>query len=40
VQLGVANFDDIEVVSGLSEGDEVVISDMRDYAHLPRLRVR
>ena len=33
VRLGVSNFDQCEVVDGLLEGDEVVISDMADYAH-------
>jgi HlyD family secretion protein len=40
VELGVSNFDDIEVVSGLREGETVVISDMRDYTHLTEVRVR
>lgn len=31
VQLGVSNYDYIEVVSGLEPGDEVVISDMSEY---------
>ena len=40
VELGLSSFDDFEVVRGLREGDEVIISDMRDYVHLRQLRVR
>ena len=31
VMLGNASYDHIEVLSGLQEGDEVVVSDMKDY---------
>jgi HlyD family secretion protein len=40
VELGVSSFDDVEILSGLTEGDEVVISDMRDFLHLEQMRVR
>jgi HlyD family secretion protein len=40
VELGLASFEDFEAVQGLTEGDEVIISDMRDYLHLPDIRVR
>ncbi|MGH9162425.1 MAG: efflux RND transporter periplasmic adaptor subunit [Vicinamibacteraceae bacterium] len=40
VTLGVSSFDEIEVASGLNEGDEVIISDMRDYLHANELKVR
>lgn len=40
VRLGLASFDQLEVVEGLSEGDEVVISDMTDYAHLQEVGIR
>jgi HlyD family secretion protein len=40
VQLGLASFDHYEVVSGVQPGDEVVISDMRDYARLQEVRIR
>jgi HlyD family secretion protein len=40
VQFGVRGADDIEITSGLAAGDEVVISDMRDYQHLEELEVR
>lgn len=33
VRLGVASFDSYEVIDGLVEGDEVVISDMTDYLY-------
>ena len=38
VELGVSNYDYIEVVNGLKEGDEVVISDMADY-NVPRIKI-
>ena len=40
VTFGLRGADDIEVTSGLAEGDEVVLSDMRDYQHLEQLEVR
>lgn len=40
VTLGVASFDEVEIVSGLSVGDEVVVSDMKDYVHLDSVRIR
>ena len=40
VTLGLSGIDDVEVVSGLSEADEVIISDMRDYAHLGEVKIR
>jgi HlyD family secretion protein len=40
VELGLASFDDFEIVKGLSLGDEVIISDMRDWVHLRELRIR
>ena len=40
IELGLASADDFEIVRGLVEGDEVVISDMRDYAHLKEIRIR
>jgi HlyD family secretion protein len=40
VTFGLSGLDDVEVVSGLSEGDEVIISDMRDYAHLTHVTIR
>jgi HlyD family secretion protein len=40
VRLGVSNFDYFEIVEGLSEGDEIIASDMRDYESAPELRVK
>jgi HlyD family secretion protein len=40
VTLGLAGIDDVEVTSGLVEGDEVIISDMRDYAHLTEVKIK
>lgn len=40
VTFGLSSLDDVEVVAGLSEGDEVVVSDMRDYLHLEELALR
>ena len=40
VTLGLAGIDDVEVVSGLSESDEIIISDMRDYAHLTEVKLK
>ena len=40
VRLGVSNFDYFEVVDGLSAGDEIIASDMRDYESAPEIRVR
>jgi HlyD family secretion protein len=40
VRFGLRGSDEVEVLSGLREGDEVVISDMRDYLHLEELEVQ
>lgn len=40
VELGVASFDEVEVLSGLVPGDEVILSDMRDYEHLSVVAIR
>jgi HlyD family secretion protein len=40
VTLGLAGIDDVEVLSGLNESDEIIISDMRDYAHLTEVALR
>jgi HlyD family secretion protein len=40
IEIGLAGIDDVEVLSGVSEGDELIISDMKDYLHLAEVRVR
>jgi HlyD family secretion protein len=40
VRLGIAGFAEQEVLEGLVEGDEVVISDMSDYAHVQEIKLR
>jgi len=40
VQFGLRGYDTLEVLSGLQVGDEVIVSDMRDYLHLPEVRIR
>jgi len=40
IELGLASYDDFEVVAGLEPGDRVIVSDMRDYLHLKEVRLR
>jgi len=40
IELGLSSFEEFEVVKGLAAGDEVVISDMKDYMHLREVRIR
>ncbi len=40
VLLGLASFDAFEVLSGMMEGDEVIISDVSDYLHLKEFDVK
>ena len=37
VQLGISDFDYVQVLSGLQAGDEVVVSDMKDHLETPEL---
>jgi HlyD family secretion protein len=39
VRLGVASAERHEVLEGLAEGDEVILSDMSEYAHLDQITV-
>jgi len=40
IQLGVTGRDFVEVVGGLREGDEVVLSSLAGYEHLKEIRIR
>lgn len=40
VRLGDSNFEFVEVVSGLEQGDKVVISDMKDFANNSKLKIK
>jgi HlyD family secretion protein len=40
IQPGIGSFDAIEVRSGLAAGDEVIISDMRDYMSVAEVAIR
>lgn len=40
IRLGLSSFDQYEVLQGLLEGDEVIISDMKDYLHLKEVKIK
>ncbi|HSP17306.1 MAG TPA: HlyD family efflux transporter periplasmic adaptor subunit [Thermoanaerobaculia bacterium] len=40
VRFGLVGQDTIEIASGLHEGDEIIISDMSDYANVKTLRIK
>ncbi len=40
VRFGVTGYDHYEVLEGLSEGEEVILSDMSDYAHLEQVSLK
>jgi HlyD family secretion protein len=40
VTIGLSNFELYEIVAGLVEGDEVIISDMSDYRNLQEVKLR
>jgi HlyD family secretion protein len=40
VRLGETGADAVEVLEGLKEGDEVVVSDMQDYEHVESVKLR
>lgn len=39
VTLGISNFDFYEIIDGLKQGDEVIISDMNDYMHHDKIKI-
>ena len=40
IEVGLSGVDDLELRFGASEGDELIISDMKDYMHLSEIRIR
>ena len=40
IEIGTSGADDVEVLAGLSEGDEIIISDMKDYLHLAEVGIK
>jgi HlyD family secretion protein len=40
VRFGISGYEHFEVLEGLAEGDQVVLSDMRDYVHLSRVNLK
>jgi len=40
VRLGLTNLEHSEIVEGLEAGDEVILSDMSDYADRKEIRIR
>jgi len=40
VRFGISSFDYYEILQGLIEGDEVIISDMKDYQHLKEVKLK
>ena len=39
VRLGVSGYDHSEILEGLAEGDQVILSDMKDYLHLEQVKI-
>jgi HlyD family secretion protein len=39
VRLGVSGYEHIEILDGLAERDEVILSDMRDHVHLEQIKI-
>jgi len=40
VRFGLVGYDVLEVVDGLAVGDEVIVSDMKDYSHLDQIKLK
>ncbi|HSE98946.1 MAG TPA: HlyD family efflux transporter periplasmic adaptor subunit, partial [Blastocatellia bacterium] len=39
-RIGISSFDNFEVLDGLLEGDEVIISEMSEYMHLKEVKIK
>jgi HlyD family secretion protein len=39
VVIGVMSFEEVEIIEGLNEGEEVIISDMNEYRHLSQVKI-
>jgi len=37
VKIGLSNFDYVEILDNLKAGEEVIITDMKDYVHLEEI---
>jgi HlyD family secretion protein len=40
VKLGDSNFDHVEVVEGLQEGEQIVISDVSEFTHKEKIKLK
>jgi HlyD family secretion protein len=40
IEIGLAGVDDVELLSGVTDQDELIISDMKDYMHLSEITIR
>lgn len=40
VKLGIASFDELEILSGLTEGEEIIVSDMTEFQHLTEITLK
>jgi HlyD family secretion protein len=40
IRLGLSGADDVELLAGGTEGDEMIISDMKDYMHLSEVKIK
>lgn len=40
VRFGAAGYESVEILDGLREGDEVILSDMTDYLHLEQVKLK
>ncbi len=40
VRVGLSGYDEFEILEGLEEGDEVIVTDMSDYLHMDDVKIR